>query len=159
MFGFWKNCSESFKRSFLVVIAYGLAFGLGYLTRLYNPNINIPFYISEQEKIVYYHLKLKDLLDLLFIGPIFTVTAFILLKRILDQLKPQSLSENKIIIFYALFLLAAVLYNYGNAIHVTMNRLNAQIVDEHNSEDFYYQVYYEDNMMSNSFYYMVHFLY
>ena len=147
----WKNYSESFKRSLLIILAYGLAFGIGYLTRLFNPFIHIPFYISEQEKIVYYHLNLKDILDLLFIGPLFTILSFLLLKRILDELKLQGLTENKIIFFYILFLTAIVLYNYGNIIHVTMNRLNSQFTDEQKTEDLYYQVYYLDEFIGHHF--------
>ncbi|TFG11242.1 MAG: hypothetical protein EU535_07470 [Promethearchaeota archaeon] len=146
-----KNYSESFKRSLLIIFAYGIAFGLGYLTRIFNPYFAIPFYISEQEKITYYYLNLKDVLDLLFIGPIFTLFSFILLKRILDDLRIKGLSENKILVYYALFLIAIVLYNYGNMIHVTMNRLNSQVIDKYNTEDFYYQIYYLDEMIGHHF--------
>ncbi|MHA1149429.1 MAG: hypothetical protein ACTSR8_14425 [Promethearchaeota archaeon] len=147
----WKNYSESFKRSFLIILAYGLAFGLGYSTKLFNPEIAMPFYISEQEKIVYYHLKLKDVLDLVFIGPIFTILSFLLVKRLLDELRKQGISENKILFYYALFLTAIVLYNYGNIIHVTMNRLNARVKDDYNTDELYYEIYYLDEMIGHHF--------
>ena len=134
----WQEYSESFKRTFLVILSYSLAFGLGYIALLFNPNIFLTYYISEQEKFVSYSINLKDLLDLLFIGPIFTILSFLLLKRILDDLKAQGVPDGIITLCYVIFLIAIVMYNYGNAVHVTMSRLNHQIEEVYGSEQVYY---------------------
>lgn len=149
MMRFWKKQSDSFKHSFLIIIAYGISFGLGYLTRLSNPPIEITFYISEQTKWVTYQLSLKDLLDLVFIGPIFTIFTFILIRRILNKFRERGISENKIVFAYIIYLLAIVLFNYGNITHVTMNRLNSQVIAEYSTTDFYYAIYYLDEFIGH----------
>ena len=151
MFAFWKKSSDSFKHSFLIIIAYGVAFGIGYLTRLYNPPIHVYYYLSEHDKIVGYQLNLKDVLDLVFIGPIFTIFSFFLLRRILTHLSENGHTEHKVIFAYVVFLIAIVLFNYGNIIHVTMNRLNSQIRDEYGTEQVYYSVYYLDEIIGHHF--------
>ena len=75
---------------------YGVAFGLGYLTRLGNPDLTFSFYVSEQEIYAQYQLNLKDILDLIIIGPFFTVISFFLVKRILDDLKKYEMPEKRI---------------------------------------------------------------
>lgn len=147
MFNFMKKNSESFRRSFLLVMAYGLAFGLGYIFRWGQVIVN--YYISEQKKFVSYQMNMKDLMDLLFIGPIFTILSFLVVKRILDSLPTPNFSENKKQLCYIIFLIAIVCYNYGNMIHVTMNRLNSQIIEEYNTEDFYYSVYFLDEIVGH----------
>jgi len=151
MCALWKNYSESYKRSFLIILCYGISFGLGYITKLGNPTFSLWFYISEQNKYVLYQFKLKDVLDLIFIGPIFTILSFVLIKRILDDLKEQQLADKKVMFFWIIYLIAIVVYNYGNMIHVTMNRLNAQIIEDYNTQDLYYFVYFLDEVVGHLF--------
>ena len=129
-----KNSSESFRRSFLIVLAYGFGFGLGYITRLGNPTITSSFYMSEQQIISTYSLNLKDLLDIVLVSPIFAIISFILFKRIIDDLSSQNVSNNKIYIYHFVFLIAIVLFAYGNMIHITMNRLNADIAKDYSNQ-------------------------
>ena len=103
-----KNSSESFKRSFLIILAYGIGFGLAYITRLGNPTINFSFYVSEQQVYANYGLNLKDLLDLILVTPIFAIISFILLKKILDELSVERASDNKMLLGYFIFLIAVV---------------------------------------------------
>jgi len=143
-----KDTSETFQRSFYIILAYGLAFGLGYIARLIgNPTIPFNFYVSEQEISATYQINLKDLMDIILIGPVFTVLSFILIKRILDGL--DTLEDNKIMLFYIIFLLAIVLFNYGNISHITMNRLNADIVDVFSTPQVYYSIYFIDEFIGH----------
>jgi len=139
-----KDRSESFNRSFLIILAYGIGFGLGYITRLGNPKIFFSFYHSEQQIFANYGINLKDLLDLLFITPIFAIISFILLRRILEDSAFKEMSKKKINCFYYIYLIAIVFFAYGNMIHITMNRLNSDIADIYNTEAFYYSVYFLD---------------
>ncbi|MHA1294780.1 MAG: hypothetical protein ACTSQJ_19245 [Promethearchaeota archaeon] len=152
MFKFWKNYSESFKRSFLIIAMYGLAFAFGYIAQIIgNPKVNASFYISEQKKFAVYQIGLKDVLDLIFIGPIFTILSFFLIKRVLDDLKQCDFPENKVHFYYIIYLIAIVLFNYGNMIHITMNRLNAQIIENYSTEAVYYSVYFLDEIIGHLF--------
>jgi len=145
-----KDTSKSFQRTFYLVLAYGLAFGLAYITRLYNPNISINFYVSEQEFIATYHISLKDLLDIIFISPIFTIISFLLIKRTLDDLKTKGIGEDKITIYYLIFLIAIVIFSSGNIAHILFNRLNADIVKAYNTQSFYYTIYYLDEFLGHT---------
>ena len=147
-----KHNSESFKRSFLLILAYGLAFGLGEPARWFNSPVKINFYLSEQNRIAFYVLNIKDILDLIFIGPVFTIISFILLKRILEDFNQNHDLENMEVnesFYYSLYLIAVVIFNYGNIIHVLMNRLNAQIITEYNDKYFYYYVYFLDEFIGH----------
>jgi len=105
-----KNTSETFQRTFYLILAYGLGFGLGYVTRITgNPKIAIEFYVSEQEIFAVYQLSLKDVLDIILIGPIFTLLSFIVLKKLLDSLKDQNFEEKSIMVSYFIFLIAIVI--------------------------------------------------
>ncbi len=144
-----RNGSESFNRSFLIIFAYGIGFGLGYITQLGNPTISFSFYMSEQQIFANYGLRLKDLLDLILITPLFTIISFILLKRILDELSKLNVSSNKITLSYFIFFIGIILFAYGNMIHITMNRLNSDIVNDYNTEQFYYSIYFLDEFIGH----------
>ena len=143
--------SESFIRTFLIVFMYGVAFGLGYITRLGNPDLIFSFYVSEQEIYALYRLNLKDLLDLIIIGPMFTVISFFLVKRILEDLKKYELPEKRTKLLFTIYLIAIVIFNYGNITHVTMNRLNSQVPTALETEAFYYAIYFLDEIIGHLF--------
>ncbi len=143
----WKTNSESFKRSFLVVLSYGIAFGIGYLFRF--GELTVWFYVSEQKKIASYQLGLKDFVDLLCIGPIFTIISYFAIKRVIGDLNRFKFSKNKESICYIVYLIAIVFFNYGNMIHVTANRLNSQVIDEYSKEAFYYSIYFLDEFIGH----------
>jgi len=143
--------SESFIRTFLIVFMYGVAFGLGYITRLGNPDVTFNFYVSEQEIYALYTLNLKDLLDMIIIGPMFTVISFFLLKRILEDLKKFELPEKRIKLLFTIYLIAIVIFNYGNITHITMNRLNSQVPTTLETEAFYYAIYFLDEIVGHLF--------
>ena len=143
--------SESFIRTFLIVIMYGVAFGLGYITRLGNPDLTFSFYVSEQQIYASYQLNLKDILDLIIIGPFFTVISFFLVKRILDDLKKYKLPEKRIKLLFTAYLIAIVVFNYGNITHVTLNRLNSQVLAAFETEAFYYAIYFLDEIVGHLF--------
>ncbi len=143
--------SESFIRTFLIVLMYGVAFGLGYITRLGNPDVTYRFYVSEQEIYALYRLNLKDILDLIIIGPMFTVISFFLVKRILEDLKKYDLPEKRIKYLFTIYLLAVVIFNYGNITHITMNRLNSQVPAALETEAFYYAIYFLDEIIGHLF--------
>lgn len=143
--------SESFIRTFLIVIMYGVAFGLGYITRLGNPDLFFSFYVSEQEVYAFYRLNLKDLLDLIIIGPFFTVISFFLVKRILEDLKKYELPEKRSKLLFTIYLIAIVIFNYGNITHITMNRLNSQVPIALETEAFYYAIYFLDEIIGHLF--------
>ncbi len=147
MFKAWKSNSESFKRSFLLVLSYGIAFGIGYLFRF--GELTVWFYVSEQKKIASYQLGLKDFVDLLCIGPIFTIISFFAIKRVFDELNQVKFSKNKESICYIVYLIAIAVFNYGNMIHVTANRLNSQVIDDYNTEAFYYSIYFLDEFIGH----------
>lgn len=144
---FWSNCSESFKRSFLVIFAFGFSFGIGFLFQW--GILSIRFYVSEQAIYAIYEFTLKDLIDLLVTGPVFTLVSFFLIKRILDELSGSEISEKAIITYYMVFVIAIVMFNYGNIIHVTMNRLYNQIKNDYNAEDVYYSVVFLDEIIGH----------
>ena len=102
--------------------------------------------MSEQQIFANYYLKLKDLIDLILITPIFTILSYILLKRVLDNLSNSDIAKNKITISYFVYLIAIILFAYGNMIHITMNRLNSSIPDINHTEQYYYTIYYLDEM-------------
>jgi hypothetical protein len=144
-----KNSSTSFKRSFLIILAYGIGFGIGYITQLGNPRVSISFYVSEQKRFATYGLKLKDLLDLILVTPLFAIISFILLKKIIDDLSGREISSKKINTAYFIFLIALILFAYGNMIHITMNRLNADIAKDYGTEQVYYSVYFLDEFLGH----------
>lgn len=144
-----KDTSKSFQRSFYLVIAYGLAFGLGYITRLYNPQFTFSFYVSEQKFVATYQISLKDLLDIVFIAPFFAVLSFLLIKRLLDDLKMKGIEDNKITLYYLVFIIAIVIFSSGNIAHVLLNRLNADVIDDYNTQSFYYMIYYIDEFIGH----------
>ena len=143
--------SESFIRTFLIVFMYGVAFGLGYITRLGNPEVTFSFYVSEQEIYALYTLNLKDILDLIIIGPMFTVISFFLVKRILEDVKKYELPEKRIKLLFTIYLIAIVIFNYGNITHITMNRLNSQVPTALETEAFYYSIYFLDEIIGHLF--------
>jgi len=143
--------SESFIRTFLIVFMYGVAFGLGYITRLGNPDVSFSFYVSEQEIYALYILNLKDILDLVIIGPMFTLISFFLVKRILEDLKKFQLPEKRIKVLFTIYLISIVIFNYGNITHITMNRLNSQVPTALETEAFYYAIYFLDEIIGHLF--------
>jgi len=95
--------------------------------------------------------NLKDILDLVIIGPMFTLISFFLVKRILEDLKKYELPENRIKILFTIYLIAVVIFNYGNMTHVTMNRLNSQVPTALETEPFYYAIYFLDEIVGHLF--------
>mgnify|MGYP006305083117 CR=1 FL=1 len=144
-----KRPTITFLRPFLIIAAYGLAFGIGYLTRISNPHFTLSFYISEQETYGTYQLNLKDIIDIIVVGPVFTLISFFLVYHILNDVKKREFSEKNVLISYFVFLIAIVIFNYGNIVHVTMNRLNSQIRDLYSNEPVYQAVYFLDEYIGH----------
>ena len=107
--------------------------------------------MSEQQRFGSYTIGLKDFIDLLLIGPIFTILTFLLMRRIITDYSRYTESKDRIQGLYVAYLIAIVLFNYGTIIHVTMNRLNSQITGDLRSEGVYDAIYFLDEVIGHLF--------
>lgn len=148
---FFNKFSESFLRSFLIVLAYGIAFGVGYITKITgNPSFTTSFYVSEQTTMGSFTLNLKDIIDLIIIGPAFSIISFFLIRRTINMTFDANKQDNKAITTaYFFFFIAIVMFNYGNMIHVMMNRVNSHTPDELRTNPLYYSIYFLDEIVGH----------
>ena len=68
----------------------------------------------------------------------------------MDDLKTKNLEDNKITIYYLIFIIAIVIFSSGNIAHVLLNRLNADVIDDYNTQSFYYMIYYIDEFLGHT---------
>ncbi len=101
--------------------SYGIFYVIAFLYRLFLPSVTIPFVIAELDKQVTFTMDLAELLDLIYLGIIFSINAFFTFNWLSTALPPNKKVKKNTQI---MFMISIIILNFGVITHMVANQLN-----------------------------------
>ncbi len=101
--------------------SYGIFYVIAFLYRLFLPTVTIPFVIAELDKQVQFTMDIAELLDLIYLGLIFSINAFFTFNW-LSTLLPADRKVKKLT--RIMFMISIIILNFGVITHMVANQLN-----------------------------------
>ena len=101
--------------------SYGIFYIIAFVYRFFLPTVSIPFVIAELDKQVDFTMDIAELLDLLYLGIIFSINSFFTFNWLSTLLAPNKKIMKITRIF---FMISIIILNFGVVTHMVANQLN-----------------------------------